>query len=246
MYAALNRVLKHARDSYIAYVLTKEDIHELTYQQAHKGALHRTTFIILGSLFRLSYVVVFVYFTYVNFISLRYNQTFLSLSTTAGECTEVPKLYTFPNLYGDTSGFWESEHDYSPSRAAYRFTLHEINNTLPEFKVFMNEMRDAVVAMGNEGYTHNLAINLLHWCYWEYIMPTSNGKIRRLKFTGDPEFIFELDEVQGTLGSIHHDSCSKGLTSTYDLAKSHMVLDFSVSDFRDGKCYDLLVSVVSP
>jgi hypothetical protein len=105
----LKRIWNHAVDSYIAYVLTKEDIHELTYQQAHKGGIKRATFIMLGSLFRLGYLVVFLYLTYVNFISLRYDQAFLSLSSASGLCTEVPKLYNFPHLEADTNGFWESE-----------------------------------------------------------------------------------------------------------------------------------------
>ena len=178
-------------------------------------------------------------------MTLRYNQAFLSLSATAGECTEVPKLYTFPNLYADTDGFWESEQHFSPTKSAYHFSLFEISNTLPEYVSFMNEMRDAVVAMGIESHTHNLAINLLHWCFWEYELPTSDGKTRKVKFTGEPEYIFDLDQVQGTLGDIHHDSCSKGFTSAYDLANTHMILDFSVSEFKNSSCADVLVGVVS-
>ena len=105
----LRRLLLYIRESYVEYVLTKEDIHELAYKQAHKGGLKRSTFIILGSLFRFAYIVVFAYLTYANFVSLRYSHAFLSLSLAAGECSEVPKMYSYPELRADTYGFWESE-----------------------------------------------------------------------------------------------------------------------------------------
>ncbi len=237
----LNRVWNHMRESYVTYVLTKEDIHELTYQQAHRGGLKRTTFIMLGSLFRFGYLVVFLYLTYTNYMNLRYKQAFLSLSTAAGECTEVPKIYTFPALHADTNGFWESELAYSTSKSAYILSLYDISQTLPEYQAFMAKMRDAMHGMGEEGYTHNLAINLLHWCFWEYDMPLE-GKVRKLKFTGAPEYILNLDQVQGTVGNINHDSCSVGVQSAYELASTHMVLDFSMTEFENSSCSDVMVS----
>jgi hypothetical protein len=238
----LRRLLLYIRDSYVEYVLTKEDIHELAYRQAHKGGLKRSTFIILGSLFRFAYIVVFAYLTYANFVSLRYNQAFLSLSSAAGECTPVPKIYSFSELSADTYGSWESEDYFHPHEAAYKFSLSHITQTPSQYVTFMSEMRDAVVAMGIEGHTHNLAINLLHWCFWEHDM-TSEGKIRQLKFTGMPEHILNLDQVQGTISDVYDDSCLEGITySGYDIANAHLVIDFDVSEFKKGACADVLVS----
>ena len=237
----LSRLWNYVLESYVAYVLTKEDIHELAYQQAHKGGLRRSTFIILGSIFRFAYIVVFVYFTYINFVNLRYNQAFLSLSSHSGECSDVPKIYTFPDLYADIDGHWESELNYSSHRAPYHFDLFEISQTMAEYETFMGEMRDSVVAMGEEAHTHNLAINLLHWCFWEHDM-SDHGKIRRVRFTGRPEFIVNLDQIQGTIADVYHDSCSEGLASSYDVSNTHMKIDFEIAEYEHSYCADILVS----
>ncbi len=69
----------------IEYVTCKEDIHELSYRQAEKGGLKRSTFIVVGSIFRLGYLILFLFFSYSNFKALRYDQEFLSLSFDSGK-----------------------------------------------------------------------------------------------------------------------------------------------------------------
>ena len=227
-------------DSYITYVLTKEDIHELTYQQAHKGGLKRSTFIILGSIFRFGYLIVFLYLTYVNYITLRYDQEFLSLSSKSGICTEVPKLYNFPQLQADTNGFWESELEYRPANSAYLFTFFDISHTMPDYTAFMKTMQFEVESVGAESTTHNLAVNLVHWCFWDYIT-SDHGKVRSVKFTGLPEHILNLDQVYGAISDVNHDGCSVGISSAYDFSNTHMVLDFDVAEFQNSDCADALV-----
>ena len=236
----LSRLRNYLVESYVVYVLSKEDIHELAYQQAHKGGLKRSTFILLGSLFRLSYIVVFVYMTYTNYVNLRYNHAFLSLSSHAGECSVVPKDYTFPNLNADTNGYWESERNYTPAISAYKFSLYHLIQTMQEYEAFMGEMRDAVAGMGADGLTHNLAINLLYWCFWEHDM-SKDGLTRRVKFSGKPEHILNLDQVYGTISDVKHDSCSVGLSSGYDFSKSDMFIDFDISNFENNFCAGILV-----
>ncbi len=79
-----SRFIDHYQKQYVEYVTCKEDMHELTYRQAERGFLKRGTFIFTGSLLRVCYLVIVVYLTYSNYMSLKYTSKFVSLDVTAG------------------------------------------------------------------------------------------------------------------------------------------------------------------
>jgi hypothetical protein len=221
-------------DHYIEYVTSKEDIHELSYRQAEKGGLSRSTFIILGSIFRFGFLILFMYFTYLNYIAMRYNEEFLSLSVNAGDCRTVPKLYVFPSLAADYDGHWQGEEEYETAKAAYRFELFDFSATQEEYVAFMASMKNALISMGEKGKGHNLAINLLFWCFWSHDIPHM-GEVQKLSMAGSPAYIFDLDQIQGTISNIDYDCEAHQSKKFYDVSRGQLTMVFSASALASNK-----------
>ena len=238
---ALKRAYNYVEDQYIEYVTNKEDIHELSYRQAAKGGLSRSTFIVLGSVFRVGFLVVFFYFTYSNYVAMRYNEEFLSLSTSAGDCHGVPKLYVFPGLKADYDGHWEGQEEYETAKAAYRFELYDFSASEEEYVAFMAEMKHALFDMGEKGKTHDLAINLLYWCFWSHDIP-HQGEVQKLSMAGDPKYIFDLDQIQGTIANISCDFDAHQSKKYYDISRGELTMVFSASGLaKNENCSNILV-----
>ncbi len=239
----LRRLANWLEDTTVQYVTCKEDIHELTYQQAENGGMQRKTFIALGSIFRIGFMIVFLYFVYENYMALRYNQEFLSLSFDAGDCHYVPKTYIFPSLSADYDGHWEGEEEFEEAKSAYRFGLYDFSATELQYKEFMGEMRDAIFAMGEKGKSHNLAINLLFWSFWQHDIP-HNDEVQRLSMAGDPAYIFDLDQLQGTISSVNCECETNETEKFYDLSRNELVMVFSAARLASSDCVNILVRML--
>ncbi len=98
-YRILPRIKKHMKDLFFTFVTMKEDIHELTYRLADSGGVKKSTFIVLGTFFRIAYVVVFFYLSYANYVSLRTKQKFVSLSPNSGNSIHIFPIYSTFNCY---------------------------------------------------------------------------------------------------------------------------------------------------
>ena len=239
----LKRIYAYVEDHYIEYVTCKEDIHELAYRQAAKGGLSRSTFIILGSVFRVGFLVLFLYFTYLNYVAMRFNEEFLSLSFNAGDCRNVPKLYIFPALKADYDGHWEGQEGYETAKSAYRFELYDFSATQEEYVAFMAEMKHALIAMGEKGKNHDLAVNLLYWCYWSHDIP-HKGQVQKLSMAGDPKYIFDLDQIQGTIAYIDCDCEADQSEKYYDVSRGQLTMVFSASKLANNEnCSKILVNL---
>ena len=235
------RLLNWLEDTFVGYVTIKEEIHELSYRQAENGGMRRSTFIALGTLFRVGYLVVFGYFVYQNYMALRYDQEFLSLSFDSGDCHYVPKLYVLPELLADYDGHWQGQEEFEQAKAAYRFELYDFSAADLEFEEFMGGMRDALLKMGEEGKSHNLAINLLFWSFWEHDIP-HKGEVQRMSLAGDPAYIFDLDQIQGSIASVNCD-CETTLSEKfYDVSRSELSIVFSISKLASSDCVGILVT----
>ncbi len=80
----LSRFFTHYKKQFIEYVTCKEDMHEMSYRQADRGFLKRSSFITLGTLLRAGYLAVVVWLAYNNYMALKYTSKFVSLDQTAG------------------------------------------------------------------------------------------------------------------------------------------------------------------
>lgn len=237
----LKRIYAYVEDHYIEYVTCKEDIHELAYRQAAKGGLSRSTFIILGSVFRLGFLVLFLYFTYMNYVAMRYNEEFLSLSANAGDCRSVPKLYFLPALKADYDGHWEGQEEFEMAKSAYRFDLYDFSATQEEYIAFIAEMKHGLFTMGEKGKSHDLAINLLYWCFWSHDIPHM-GEVQKLSMAGDPKYIFDLDQIQGTISDMNCDCEANQSEKFYDISRGQLSMVFSASALaKNTNCSNILV-----
>ena len=236
----LRRLSNWLEDTAVEYATCKEEIHEITYRQAEKGGLTRNAFITLGTIFRIGYLVVFLYFVYENYIALRYEQEFLSLSFDSGDCHEVPKLYVLPSLSADYDGHWEGQEQFEEAKSAYRFELYDFSATDIEYKEFMLEMKHAIIEMGEKGKTHDLAINLLFWSFWQHDIP-HNDQIHRLSMTGDPAYIFDLDQLQGTIANVDCECDTEISEKSYVVSRSELSMVFSAAKLASSNCSNVLV-----
>ena len=109
-----------------------------------------------------------------NFITLNMTQKFVALSSTAGNCEEIPKPWTVSALLADRNGYWSGQKGFESNEASYQFSLFNFEATIEEYKIWLKTIDAAIADLGKVAKTQDLATNLLYWSSWTFSSPTNS------------------------------------------------------------------------
>jgi hypothetical protein len=111
--------------------------------------------------FHISILTFGLYWLYTNY-ETTVNQTFISLSSTAGVCTEVPTELT-GMYYMDSNGNWNSEAAFQFKDTVYGMEMTGLQYTKKMWTDAINTIIVNLTMVRDKGRDRDMAWNLISW-----------------------------------------------------------------------------------
>ena len=241
---ALHLLLQRFTRSMLEDILIgQKHLDEIAFQKAEEVHASRTSLLVWGLIKRFSMLGVFLYFFTLCFNQSYYNQKFLALDPTAGNCNSVAKLWT-TKVNADKNGEWQGSIAYQPNLAIYQFTLFSFGETDVGFIAWMKTVEEAISKVGALSATQELTRNLILWSSWVYTSvtyegsATGSGSTQLVWLTGDAQYIMNNEGLAGTVGGLGGD-CSLFFSSqSYNLAGATFSTNIDMTSVQTNpSCY---------
>lgn len=155
--------------------------------------------LVLGSLVYACILATFLYTLLSSYISSR-EEKFLSLSRSAGECTEVYRPLTGTYLV-DSNGYWEGMTHFHYPSALYSFHIYTFEGSQEDFYDMVYLGYEEVLELAEYAAKQNLALNLLHWMVYS-LFHTVDDFSQTWRLTGKPSVIFDRAHLRASLATI--------------------------------------------
>ena len=128
-----------------------------------KGIISKGAGAYLTTFFKLSGIIVFWYLFVSDVNQLAYTQKFVSLDPTAGNCQNVPVVWSAPMLHGDKAGFWMGQAGYNEVDNIYDFSVYNFAASQDVYASWINSVQSSLVEIGKKAQTRDLVVNLMYW-----------------------------------------------------------------------------------
>ncbi len=195
--------------------------------------------ILFGVTVSLSFLLLFLYFTYQNFVNAFIKNKFIALNTDAGNCTYVQKSNT-QSIKLDSEGHWEGQSDFILSKSLYQFYFNNFKVSHDDWALYVQSVATDLRNLTDIMEQNDLSVNLLYWSSWYYFYE-SNNYTQALYPDCAPKYIMYCDETSGTVSNIDHDCPVTYSSNTYDLSTGLIGTYFNFDDFEaEVKCKNTL------
>ena len=195
---------------------------------------------VVGSLLEFGTLALFVYLAYTGFISGK-NQKFMSLESSAGDCTTVQTPMTGEYLI-DRKGLWETSPHFSYTEAMYKFVFTDFIGDRNQFTQMLNDSFTQLQFYGHLHAANNdLAYNLVLWAFFNSRVLSPNGVEQKLVLTGQTSIIFNREYLYGLLSN-QNGNCQTLSVTTFDPATYILGLQYDHDTFMTDPTCNTTVS----
>ena len=232
--------------TYRILIYSPETLDDMVYTQG-EIVLSKRAVGVYGITKRVALFSAFITLFVFNFITLNITQKFVALSSTAGNCEEIPKPWTIDGILADRNGYWSGQNGFQSNQACYEFSIFNFETNIEEYKIWLKTIDVAIQSVGELAKSQDLGTNLLYWSSWAFSSPTnsSTGPVEQtVILTGSPRYIMNNENIQGTISNVHSDCDLTASSQSYDVATATISTIFDMSPDGIGS-YPLCQGIIN-